>query len=230
MTPEPCLARIAKQARSELASWEADFRPLLTERFGEATVHLLCADIRRRFDELLCRMPDPGWRAPQMRVFSLTGAIYIAHYLALKEHGQTADQVWALCEQATRRRFLRMRILSRKVMSWAMFSAPWKWLARKLALRSRGRPVGGWRMEYVPRETGFDYGVTYTRCAILQLAKEVGASEFAPFICQADTVGSEIFGWGLRRTETLAQGATRCDFRFRRGAATEVRFRLPVLS
>lgn len=54
------------------------------------------------------------------------------------------------------------------------------------------------------------------------------AADFAPHICLDDIIGSEVLGWGLVRTETLAQGGTRCDFRFKRGGATDVQVRLPV--
>lgn len=236
LRPEPgkapdTMTAIAKQALSELASWDAQFSALLVEHFGEQAARDLREQVRRHFEHLLTLMPDPGWRAPQMRAFSLSGAVYIAYYLALKERGRTPAQVWELCERATRSRFLHMPVLSRRILSWTIFSALWKLLAKKLAQRSKKEPVGGWQVEYVPRSDGdFDYGVTYTRCAIHRLAQDAGAGEFAPFICQADTVGSEVFGWGLRRTETLAQGGPYCDFRFRRGGATDVRFKLPVIS
>ena len=70
--------------------------------------------------------------------------------------------------------------------------------------------------------------MTYTRCAIRELAVAYGAAEIAPYICLADITGSRAFGWGLTRTETIAQGASRCDFRFKRGADTRVRVSLPV--
>jgi hypothetical protein len=72
------------------------------------------------------------------------------------------------------------------------------------------------------------YGVNYRRCAIRELALSQGAADFAPYICLSDIVGSEKFGWGLKRSETLAQGGTRCDFRFRKGGDTDVKVHLPM--
>lgn len=225
------MATMTKQALRELAGWDVEFHPLIAERVGEELARDVQRDVRQRLEALLPMMPDPGWKAPQMRVFSLSGALYIAYYLALRDRGQTAAEVWQICEQGTRNRFLHMSKMSRRFLSWSIFSAPWKLLGKWLAQRCRQDSVGGWRMQYVPqRGAEFDYGVTYTRCAIHQLAQDAGAREFAPFICQADVVGSEVFDWGLRRTETLAQGGATCDFRFRRGGSTEVRFRLPVIA
>jgi hypothetical protein len=225
------MTAISAQAFSELSRWEVEFQPLIVERLGEQAAQALPAEVRRQLEKLLGMMPDPGWRAPQMRAFSLAGALYIAYYLALKQHGLGAAEIWQLCEQGTRNHFLNQGRFHRRVLSWMMFSSLWKLLTRRLARRSLRQAVGGWRVEYVPQSgTEFDYGVTYRSCAIFQLAQDAGAVEFAPFICQADAVGSEVFAWGLRRTETLAQGGAGCDFRFRRGGSTEVRFRLPVIS
>lgn len=104
-----------------------------------------------------------------------------------------------------------------------------KALSRSIARRSKEAPVGGWAFDFVEGVKGeLDYGVDYTRCAIRELAIANGAADFAPYICLADIAGSDTFGWGLARTETIAQGGARCDFRFKRGRPTDVKIRLPV--
>ena len=59
----------------------------------------------------------------------------------------------------------------------------------------------------------FDHGVDYLRCGNLELAREVGADAFAPYLCLSDIALSEGLGWGLTRTQTLADGsAARFNF------------------
>ncbi len=218
------------QATAELGRWEAELLPLILGAIGQEHRAAVQAALPEQLTRLVQMMPDPGWRAQQMRSFSIGGAIYIAVYLVLKPYGLTAAQAWELCEAATRRHFASLPTLSRWLLGRVMFSSLWKLLSRRLAGRSRQQLIGGWQVEYLPFQAGeFDYGINYTRCAIFQLAQDAGAADFAPFICQADVVGSDMFGWGLKRTETLAQGGRRCDFRFRKGQQSEVRFRLPVL-
>jgi len=48
------------------------------------------------------------------------------------------------------------------------------------------------------------------------------ASELAPYICTADIIYSDLFGWGLTRTKTIAEGFEKCDFRFKKGGKTKV--------
>lgn len=213
---------------AELDGWADDFVGALSAREGEATARAILDDARERLDAMLATIPDPGWAAPQMRAFTIGGAIYVAVHLALAARGGGAKESWAVCEEATRAHFARMRGMQRKLATDGMFGWPMKALSRWLAKRSQDEPVGGWVFDFVEPSEGFDYGVDYRRCAIRELAIANGAADFAPYICLADVPGSEAFGWGLARSETLAQGGARCDFRFRRGGATDVKVRLPI--
>lgn len=223
------LDRIRSRVHAELDGWNEDFLPALAEREGEDGARAVLEDARARLDGMLERIPDPGWTAPHMRAFTMSGAIYVAVHLALAARGREAKESWAICEQATRAHFARMSGTQKKLASDGMFGWPMKALSRWIAKRSKKAPVGGWVFDFVEPGDGFDYGVDYRRCAIHELAVANGAAGFAPYICLADVPGSEMFGWGLLRTETLAQGGSRCDFRFRRGADTDVKVRLPVV-
>lgn len=62
-----------------------------------------------------------------------------------------------------------------------------------------------------------DRGMNITSCAICHLFGKRGAMELVPYMCAFDDVVSDAGGQGLRRTGTIALGATHCDFRFRDG-------------
>ena len=82
---------------------------------------------------------------------------------------------------------------------------------------------GGYVLAYVEGDgQDFDYGIDYIECASCTFLSAQGAPELAPYVCAVDKVASEMLGWGLRRTMTLAQGDERCDFRFKKGAETSV--------
>lgn len=223
------LDRIRGRVLRELAGWRDDFASALAARATEAEIAQILADTEGRLVAMLPSIPDPGWSAPHMRAFTMGGAIYVALYLVLAERGYDAAGAWEVCDAATRTHFARMSPMQKRMASEGLFGWPMKALSRWIAKRSRRAPVGGWVFDFVEGERGgFDYGVDYARCAIRELAIANGAAEFAPYICLADVPGSEAFGWGLHRDQTLAQGGTRCDFRFSRGGETKVRVRLPV--
>ncbi|NIO39248.1 MAG: hypothetical protein GTO41_03020, partial [Burkholderiales bacterium] len=73
----------------------------------------------------------------------------------------------------------------------------------------------------------FDFGVNYLKCGNYQFAIKHGGEAFAPYICMSDVALSEGMGWGLRRTQTLADGCNHCDFRFRKGAPTQITSKTP---
>jgi hypothetical protein len=79
----------------------------------------------------------------------------------------------------------------------------------------------------VGRASDFDWGVDYVPCGNLELATRLGADEFAPYICVWDIPLSDVLGWGLVRTQTLADGRDHCDFRFRKGAGTHITSKTP---
>lgn len=220
------MASLRGRVRAEYDRWYDDLRAPLELREGPLEARELLAQVWSRAEGLLEKMPDPGARAPTMRAFSTSGLLYIAVFLALRERGYDAARAWEVCDAATRAHFARFSRLERWAASAGMFSLPMRLMTRSLARRR----LGGWSFQYVPGEKNrFEYGVDYEACAIRSLAIAAGAESFAPYICLADVAGSEAFGWGLERTETLAQGGTRCDFRFQRGAPTRVRVNLPVL-
>lgn len=207
-----------------------DLREALLVRETPGVAGEVLARARDELRGMIPRMEDPGWRAPHMRAFSIAGAIYVAVYLALAARGYSPAEAWEVCERATRRRFERIPRAARSIMAAAFFSRPFQAMWRALSRRSQAARLGGWTYRFVEGEPGaFDYGTDYTRCAIRELAIESGAEAFAPYICLADIPGSEALGWGLARSETLAQGGERCDFRFRKGGRTEVKVRLPVV-
>jgi hypothetical protein len=224
------LGAILSQVLAELDRWAPAFREALLAHEPAAVVDAVLAAQRAHASEIAAAVPDPGWAAPQMRAFTIGGLLYVALHRALAPRGYDAARTWAICDAATRTRFANMSALERRLASDGMFSWPMKALSRWLAGRSTNEPVGGWVFDFVEGKAGeFDYGVDYKRCAIRELAIANGAADLAPYICLADVPGSDIFGWGLVRTETLAQGGARCDFRFRRGSPTDVLVRLPVI-
>lgn len=88
-----------------------------------------------------------------------------------------------------------------------------------LSERSRKREFEGDWVFSAMRGDGidFDWGVDYTECAILKFYTAQGAPELTPVMCLLDFPISQAYGSGLRRTEALAMGGSRCDFRFKQG-------------
>ena len=105
-------------------------------------------------------------------------------------------------------------------------------LVRKIvARRARQQQkvlMGDFEIEYLISEGDkFDFGVNYLQCGNYTFVKRHGGEEFAPYVCMSDIVLSEAMGWSLIRTQTLADGCPHCDFRFKKGAATQISSKTP---
>ncbi len=103
---------------------------------------------------------------------------------------------------------------------------------RKRAIESHQREYpDGYVVNFIEGDgKTFDYGVDYLECASCKFLAKQGAPELAPYLCPVDILYSNALGWGLTRTQTLAEGAPKCDFRFKRGGPTKVAVPASMLS
>ena len=80
-------------------------------------------------------------------------------------------------------------------------------------------------LEYRVDEQSQDaFALDVTRCRYAEFYKELGAPELGfLLVCTADFAVAEGFGpdVSLTRTQTIMQGATHCDFRYRRVKVSE---------
>ncbi|MGL4596312.1 MAG: L-2-amino-thiazoline-4-carboxylic acid hydrolase [Bacteroidia bacterium] len=62
---------------------------------------------------------------------------------------------------------------------------------------------------------GLGYGIDIMECGICKLFKKHNYSKYASILCEVDEVTSALAGLQLYRTGTIANGAKKCDFRFK---------------
>lgn len=62
---------------------------------------------------------------------------------------------------------------------------------------------------------GLGYGIDIMECGICKLFKKHNYSKYASILCEVDEVTSRMAGLQLVRTGTIANGAKKCDFRFK---------------
>jgi hypothetical protein len=60
----------------------------------------------------------------------------------------------------------------------------------------------------------FEFGINYTACGFCKFAARHGDKDILPNICGLDFVAYAARGIHLERTQTLAGGASHCNFRF----------------
>jgi hypothetical protein len=87
---------------------------------------------------------------------------------------------------------------------------------------SRKASADGFRANIVTdkNETfGFGYGVDIVECGVCKLFGKFGYDKYASILCEVDEITSELVGLQLIRTSTIALGAGKCDFRYKKISA-----------
>ena len=62
---------------------------------------------------------------------------------------------------------------------------------------------------------GLGYGIDILECGICKLFKKHNYQKYASILCEVDEITSGLAGLKLIRTGTIANGAKKCDFRFK---------------
>jgi hypothetical protein len=202
-------------------------RGTVISHYGEELADILLKETREEFEALIPKIPYTAI-SPTLRTFLVISTQELAVYKVMKKHDRSADEAWEMCHEALRLRMKKFSKLKRWLAKGLLFSKFIQWLAKKRIRKATEAPPRDFAFKYVEGDgKRFDWGVDYTQCAIYNFMKDQGAEEFAPYVCLSDIALSDAMQWGLIRTETLADGCKRCDFRFKQGGKTKISSAIP---
>jgi hypothetical protein len=197
--------------------------PVLDRFFENEDSRALVAGTRREFETLIPQLPYVGGKQPFTEFVVFTGML-LAIYRTSQAHGKTVEQTGELVYEIGRNFLKSSPAFLRRLFTPLNFSRHYLKRLRKRAVESHAREYpDGYVFDFIEGDgKTFDYGVDYLECASCKFLAKQGAPELAPYLCPVDILYSEALGWGLTRTMTLAEGAEKCDFRFRKGGPTNV--------
>ena len=199
-------------------------KQVLILRYGEVETESLIQDSRQKYEKLLPKIPYIGERNPMFTFFLLPASRVLAVYQTLLEQGETEERSGQLIYEIGEAEI-------QAVPGWMRFSIRRLWFSRWFTQRLQKRAKtslernypGDYVFEYIEgNDQDFDYGIDYLECASCKFFEEQGVPELSPYFCAKDKIASEFFGWGLSRSQTLAEGGERCDFRFKKGGKTNL--------
>ena len=204
-------------------------RDLVGSSYGSDFADTLYREVRQEYEVLIPQIPRVGgFTAGPLNTFLIISAQELAVYKVMKKYGKTAGEAWEICHEALRLRMERFSKIKRWLLARLMYSSFVKRRVKKRAEEGQQLRFGDFEVRYVIGDgKNFDFGVDYVECGIYKFMQAQGAEEFAPYVCMSDIALSDALGWGLIRTETLADGCERCDFRFKKGGKTQISSRTP---
>lgn len=150
-------------------------------------------------------------------------AYFLALIKVLDKHGENFEKIRELSLEIVKeyvrpknkiQKFLKR--LPVKLLNTTLGNMVLKFLAKKVS--KRGHPEGFVAKIITDKnETfGLGYGIDILECGICKLFKTHRYEQYAKILCEVDEVTSGLAGLKLIRTGTIANGAKKCDFRFKR--------------
>lgn len=201
----------------------------LVEHYGSELADSLYRETKQEYEKIIPEIPHiEGARARPLNQFLLITAQELAVYRTIKKHGKTPEEAWGICHEAIKLRMEKFSKIKRWLLRHLMYSSFLIRRVKRRAERDEKLSLGDFKVRYlIGNGKEFDWGVDYVECGHYNFMKAQGAEEFAPYVCMSDIALSDALGWGLIRTQTIADGCKTCDFRFKKGSETRISSRTP---
>lgn len=204
------------------SSW---FKPHLIECEGKTSADILLQQVRNEYELLIPQIPFIGGSKVHMTEDLMESVQVLAYLRVLKAHGKTIDESKETIYGAMKTRLTQYPHLVIQLAGMRAFSRLFLGYLQRQAQESQKRKYpDGFVFEFVRGDhKEFDWGLDIVECGICKFYHAQGASEFLPMVCSIDYVLSDALGYGLVRTQTLAEGADKCNPRLKKGRPTQWR-------
>ncbi|RJP33088.1 MAG: hypothetical protein C4536_05065 [Actinobacteria bacterium] len=195
------------------------YRAAAAKALGGESVDRVLSRASADFAALVPDIPFVGSLQYPLARDLIESAVALSFYRALKDLGMTTGDAGQVILDAAD---IACRAVPQEIQiaqGEQQFTPEWYGVQEVVSRESHKRLYpGDWVFDFVAGEPGsFDWGWDFTECGICKFFEKQGAAELIPYMCEQDFIISEYQGTGLVRTTTLAEGAERCDFRYKKG-------------
>ena len=198
------------------------FSKVLALHVDDQSTSAIIQETRQEFERLIPKIPYIGGKVNNLTQDLIDCTMLLALYQVLKREGFRIEEIGKMVIEMEQRRVHSYPRFILKLLGKVIHSPLGKNRLKKAADKSQeGRYPGGWVSVYIEGDgEEFDFGIDYLECGLCKFYHQQGADEFTPYLCQFDYVQQSAMRAGFFRSMTLAEGAERCDFRWKRGSET----------
>jgi hypothetical protein len=193
--------------------------PLLLEQMPLLDVQMIRHDIMTEFSVVLTQVPFVGGDENRMSDFFMRLIGFMAIGRVLQRHGVPLAVIGHIERESYTAHLLTVPEAERMASGRQFMSEHNKALIREQAARSRAETYpGDFVYDFVEPGPGdtFEFGINYRACGFCRFAARHGDRDILSHICGLDFEAYAARGIHLDRTQTLASGASHCNFRFSR--------------
>jgi hypothetical protein len=196
---------------------------MLRERAQLSGIDDIRQEVMDEFEIVLTQMPYVGGAASRMSDFFMRLMGFMAISRVLRRHGVPVPVIGEIERQTYKAQLLTVSEAERLASGRQFMSPENQALLREQAARSATEShqtefPEDFVYDFVEPDTAdsFEFGINYKACGFCKLAARHGDKDILPNICGLDFVAYAARGIHLERTQTLAGGASHCNFRFSR--------------
>lgn len=174
-------------------------------------------EMMAEFEIVLTQIPYVGGTASRMSDFFMRLIGFMAIGRVLRRRGVPLPVIGDIERESYKAQLLTVPEAERLASGRQFMSAENRELLREHAAKSLAEEYKeDFVYDFVEPGPGdnFEFGINYKACGFCKFAVQHGDQEILPAICGLDFEAYATRGIGLERTQTLAGGASHCNFRF----------------
>jgi hypothetical protein len=185
----------------------------LREQAQLSNMDLIRQEVMDEFEIVLTQMPYIGGAASRMSDFFMRLMGFMAIGRVLRRHGVSLPVIGDIERESYKAQLLNVPEAERLASGRQFMSSENQALLREQAVKSHSEDFVYDFVEPGPDDS-FEFGINYKACGFCKFAARHGDKEILPHICGLDFEAYATRGIRLERTQTLAGGASHCNFRF----------------
>jgi L-2-amino-thiazoline-4-carboxylic acid hydrolase len=192
---------------------------MLSERAHLGDIDRIRQEVMDEFEIVLTQMPYVGGTASRMSDFFMRLTGFMAISRVLRRHGVSLPVIGEIERKIYKAQLLTEPEAERLAAGRQFMSPENQTLLREQAATSHRQEFSeDFVYDFVEPgpDDSFEFGINYTACGFCKFAARHGDKEILPNICGLDIDAYATRGIHLERTQTLAGGASHCNFRFSR--------------
>jgi hypothetical protein len=192
---------------------------MLRERTQLADMDKIRQEVMAEFEIVLTQMPYVGGAASRMSDFFMRLMGFMAIGRVLRRHGLALPVIGEIERESYKAQLLTVPEAERLASGRQFMSSESQASIREQAAKSHAEEYPeDFVYDFVEPgpDDSFEFGINYKACGFCKFAARHGDKEILPHICGLDFEAYATRGIRLERTQTLAGGASHCNFRFSR--------------
>lgn len=192
---------------------------MLRERTQLSDVARIRQEVMDEFEIVLTQMPYVGGAASRMSDFFMRLMGFMAIGRVLRRHGVALPVIGDIERESYKAQLLTVPEAERLASGSQFMSSENQSLLREQAAKSHAEEYPeDFVYDFVEPgpDDSFEFGINYKACGFCKFAARHGDKEILSHICGLDFEAYATRGIRLERTQTLAGGASHCNFRFSR--------------